>query len=205
MRERYTLGSTVRLYLDLISSGSGVVSQTPAIGIQRKSNGQWLGSDGEWYTTPPSLVMQQLDATFFPGRYYFDFDQALDEAAGSEPEYLVKMSATTPATLVYRDLVFGKMPGTAALELCAIQGTIASAQGAPICNALVRATVQPIYRDALGRTVQVDTEIKTYSDTNGDFELALVRGAVVRLEIDAVGYDRKFEVPDQASAIFTEL
>lgn len=206
MADRYSLGSTARIYLDIVSSGAGVISQTPSAYIQRASDSRWLGLDGEWYASPVEHPMTQLQATFQPGRYYVDFDQSQDASSGAAPRYIVKLENTgTPPALEYKDLVFGKEPMAKALELCSVQGTIASAQGEAVHNALIRATVQPIYRDALGRTVQVDEVVKAYSDTNGDFDIPLVRGTTVKLEIDAVGYDRKFLVPDQATAIFTEL
>jgi len=202
---RHSRGDTVRLYLDIISAGAGVISQSPTIAIQRLSDGKWFqASDGTWQSTIVENDMTQTDVTNLPGRYHFDFDQSLDTAEGSV-WYIAKKSNIGVATLEYEDLVFGPLAAATGPELCSVQGTILSGQGEPVLNALVRATLIPVLKDALGRAYQADRVLSTYTDENGDFDIPLVREGTYRLEIDAVGYDRKITVPNQASALFTDL
>lgn len=206
MSSRHSRGATVRLTLDLISAGAGVIGQAPTIAIQRLADSKWFQeSDGTWQATIVENAMTPTDAVNLPGRYHLDFDQSLDVLAGST-EYTVKKTNTgAPLAQEYEDLVFGPLAGAAALELCSVQGSIATAQGVPLENILVRATLQPVFNDALGRTVQSDRVVATYSNELGDFDLSLVRGGIFRLEIPEVGYDRKVTIPNQASVIFTEL
>ena len=144
-------------------------------------------------------------AANLPGRYYFDFDQSLDEETAST-EYIVrKTNEGANARTEYEDLSFGPLAGAAELELCSVQGTVASAQGEPVRNVLVRATLVPTFKDGLGRVAVSEKVLATYTDGNGDFDLPLVRGGIFRLEIVAVGYDRKVTIPDQASVLFTDL
>jgi hypothetical protein len=90
-------------------------------------------------------------------------------------------------------------------DLCAITGTLFTATGRRAPNSLVRATVIPVASDALGRGYQNVEVVHVYSDSQGEFELSLVRELNVRLEIPDIGYDRKVCVPDQASVLYTDL
>lgn len=206
MTSRHSLGATVRLYLDLISAGAGVISQSPTIAIQRRTDGQWFQvSDGSWQPTIVENPMSQTDSTNLPGRYHFDFDQTLDLLSGSN-EYIVKKSnAGVPVSLEYEDLAFGALASAASLELCSVQGSISTGQGQPAANELVRATLVPILSDRQGRIVQSDRVLATYTNDLGDFDLPLARGGKFRLEIAGVGYDKKITVPDQPSVLFTDL
>ena len=206
MQSRHSLGTTVRLYLDIIDAGAGVIAQIPTIAIQRIADGNWFQvSDGLWVSTKVENVMTETSSANLPGRYHFDFNQSLDLFEAST-KYIVKKS-TASGTLAteYEDLVFGPLAAAAAFGLCSIQGTIADGQGNPVNNALVQATIVPVFCDDLGRTVQSDRVISTYTNELGDFDLPIVTGATARLEIPSTGYDRKILVPDQASVLFTDL
>lgn len=206
MQNRYSRGATVRLFLDIVAAGAGVIGQAPSAAIQRKADGMWFQvSDGTWVPTPVNNPMTQTDSVNLPGRYHFDFDQSLDLLSAST-EYLVKkFTATGTLALDYEDLIFGPMAGVIPLGMCSVQGTIADIQGGPAKNSLVRATLIPVFKDSLGRGVQSDLVASTYTNENGDFDLPLVRGATCRLEVVAIGYDRKIVVPDQASVLFSDL
>lgn len=203
---RYSLGDTVRLYLDIFDSNAGVISQSPKCAIQRISDGKWLqSSDGSWQTSIVENDMTQLDSVKLPGRYYFDFDQELDTETGSTA-YIARLTNTAPYLRIeYQDLEFGPLAAAAAINLCSVQGVIYTAQGEPQPNVLVRATLVPVFSDAVGRAIVADAVVGTHTNELGEFDLQLVRGGVFRLEISAVGYDRKITVPDQASVLFTDL
>lgn len=206
MSSRHSRGATVRLYLDIVAAGAGVISQTPTIAIRRVADNRWFqASDGTWQSTIVQNDMTQLDSVNLPGRYYFDFDQTLDDEDESS-EYIVRKTNTgANARTEYEDLVFGPLPAAAAPELCSVQGSVFTAQGEPVRNVLVQATLVPTFLDAQGRTVQSDRVITAYTNDQGDFDLPLVRGGIFRLQVSAVGYDRKVTVPDQASVSFTAL
>ena len=203
---RYTLGSTVRFSLDIVSSGAGVGGQSPIVAILRRSNSQWFDvSDGSWNATIVENAMTETDVTNLPGRYHFDFDQSLDELEGSNEYVVKKQNAAGTLALEYEDAVFGPLAATTNPVLCSVQGTIYNGQGEPLENALVRAALQPVFTDGNSRGYQADKFSATYTNVLGDFDLPLLRGGIYRLEIDTVGYDRKVTIPDQASALFTSL
>lgn len=196
----------MRLYMDLIAAGVGVLSQAPTMAIQRNLDGLWFqASDGTWQPTKVENPTAQLHTTDFPGRYYMDFNQELDLLEGSS-EYIVKKSNSgVPVALEYEDLAFGPLAGAAALELCSVQGSIYNGQGQPAANEQVRATLIPIFRDRHARTIRSDHALVTYTNELGDFDLPLARGGTFRLEIVGVGYDKKVCIPDQSSVLFTDL
>ncbi len=206
MRSQYSFGATARLYLDIVTAGAGVISQTPTIAIRRVLDDAWFqASDGTWQTTVVQNDMTQLDSVNLPGRYYFDFDQALDDEPDSAAYIVLKTNLGASARLEYEDLIFGALAAATAPALCTVQGSIFTPQGAPVANVLVQATLMPTFLDAQGRTVQSERVISTYSNGQGDFDLPLVRGGVFRLQISAVGYDRKVTIPDQDTVLFTTL
>src|SRR5579863_2407453 len=163
MRERFSIGSVARLYFDLIVSGAGQTNQVPMISIQRGHDGYWFNETTQSFGLPMvTNTMRPLDAANLPGRYYFDFDHATDLLVSRE--FVVKKAnAGPPPALAYDDLCFGKLPAARAPALCSIQGTLVSATGKPLANALVQATVIPVFADALGRGLQSDTPVRTYS------------------------------------------
>jgi hypothetical protein len=206
MNERFTLASTARLHLDVVDAGVGIISQTPTAAVKRLADGRWFqASDGTWQTTIVENDMAQSDSVNLPGRYHFDFDQSKDAIAGSV-SYIAKLSnGGASPRLEYRDLVFGPMPAVASMALCSVQGTIISNQGEPVVNIPVKATLVPVFLGGYGRAVDNGRIAVTYTNELGSFDLPLVRGGIFRLEIDAVGYDRKVTIPNQSSVLFTDL
>lgn len=205
MQSRHSRGATVRLTLDIIAAGAGVISQSPTIAIQRQVDGMWLqASDGTWVMTKVENPMTQTDSTNLPGRYHFDFDQTLDELEASTRYTVKKTNASGTVALEYEDLVFEPVAAVVAPDLCSVQGAVYTGHGEALPNSLVRATLVPVFKDGQGRGVQADTVLKTYTNSQGDFDLPLVRGGTFRLEIPAIGFDKKILVPDQASVLFTD-
>ena len=206
MLSRHSRGATVRLFLDIINAGAGVIGQSPTVAIQRRSDGKWFDvDDGLWHAAIVENAMQQTDSANLPGRYHFDFDQSLDLLEGSVEYAVKKTNAGTPLALEYEDLVFGPLAGSLAPGLCSVQGTVYKVTGDPAPNVLVRATLEPVYTDDSGRAVEADRMVTTYTNDAGDFDLPLVIGAIFRLEINAVGYNRRVTIPDQSSVLFTDL
>lgn len=206
MLSRHSLGSIVRLYLDIIAAGAGVISQLPTFAVQRTSDGKWFqASDDTWQTTIVENVATQTSSANLPGRYHFDFDQSKDEIAASSTYIVKKINTAGTLALEYEDLKFGILAGVVSPTLCSVQGTVFDAQGVPKQNVLIRATLEPTFTTTLGRTVEADRVVATYTNELGDFDMPLVRGAIFRFEIEAVGFNRKVTIPDQASVLFTDL
>jgi hypothetical protein len=206
MRSRFSRGDTARLYLDIIVSGAGQIGEVPLVAIRRLVDGWWFqDSDDTWQSTRVANTMTETDSTNLPGRYHYDFNQSLDPINASSTYIAMKWNVTSPAVLEYEDLVFGTLAGAANLELCSVQGTVVSGNGYAVADSLVRATLIPIFKDALGRVAVADRVLATHTDVNGDFDLPLIQGGTFRLEIPAVGYDRKVLIPAQSSVLFTAL
>jgi len=206
MSERFPLGSVARLYLDIIDVDLGVVSQSPTLALRRVADNKWFqASDSTWQTNIVENAMTQTDVTNLPGRYHFDFDQTKDALARSTVYTIKLVNGGEDSRLEYRDLCFGPMAATVVMTLCSVQGTVSSAQGEPVGNAAVKASLLPVYNGGSGRAVESIRTLICYTQPDGSFDLPLVRGGVFRLEIDSVGYDRKITVPNQASVLFTDL
>jgi hypothetical protein len=206
MQSRHSRGSIARLFLDIVAAGAGVIGQAPFTAIQRKADGLWFqASDGTWVPTPVNNPMTQTDSVNMPGRYHFDFNQTLDLLSSSTEYSAKKFTSSGTLALDYEDLVFGPLAGVIPFGMCSIQGAIADIQGGPARNSVVRATIIPVFTDSLGRGVQYDMVAVAHTNDSGDFDLPLVRGAICRLEIVDIGYDRKITVPDQASVLFSVL
>jgi hypothetical protein len=207
MSERFPRGSIARIFFDIVSSGVGLSGQNPTLAIRRE-DGRWFqASDGTWVSSIVNNPMLEKDTVNEPGRYYFDFDQSKDAAAEGNPEYTAKLANAGAATrLEYQRLFFGPIPSVNSPGLCSIMGTLFTMQGDPVENAVIRATLIPVYSTGQGLAIQNTVVIMTHSDGLGDFDLPVVRGATIRLEIPDVGYDRKVTVPTGVSSVlFTEL
>lgn len=206
MIERFPLGATARFFNDIIAAGVGVAAQEPTIAIRRQSDGKWFQlSDASWQTTVVEHLMAPTDVTNLPGRYHFDFDQALDTMVASTMYVVTLKNLGSYARLEYRDVGFGPMAAVENMTLCSVQGSIVSVQGDPIVNVPIRATLVPVFLGGLGRAVENGRIAVAYTDYAGNFDLPLVRGGIFRLEIGTVGYDRKVTIPDLASVLFTDL
>jgi len=205
MPNHYSRGDTVRLFLDIVNAGVGVTAQSPTLALQRVADGKWLqASDSTWQETIVDNPMTETDPANLPGRYHFDFDHTLDDLAGTK--YTVKkVNLGGNARLEYEDLIFGPVASTVAPNICAITGTIYTPDGKPARAEQIRATLVPIFKDGYGRGIQSDRVILAMTDDHGDFSIPLVQGAVFRLEIPAIGYDRKITVPAAPTALFTDL
>lgn len=204
MSVSYSLGSVARFYFSVIAGGAGQAGLSPTTAIQRVADGSWFQAiDNSWVPTIVENPMVQVDVANFPGLYAFDFDQSLDTLQGSQ-RYLVKQSEGTTPVLSYEEKVFGPIGSTTDPALCSVTGTVYDGMGEPKENVLVRAILEPVFKDNLGRAYS-DRTVATYTNALGDFDLPLVRNATFRLEIADVGYDRKVVIPDQASVVFTDL
>lgn len=206
MLNRYSRGSTARFYFDIVAAGVGITGLSPRIALERKSDGSFFqASDDTWQPTLVENAMTETNSVRLPGRYHFDFDQSLDELTGSTEYTVKKVSDAGTLALEYETAIFEPLAATASPGLCSVQGTLLTGQGEPLVAELVRATLVPIYKDDVGRGYQSDTVYMTFTDQNGDFQLPLVQGGVFRLEIQAIGFDRRLTIPAQATALFTDI
>lgn len=203
MIERFSRGQIATIKLDLVTAGAGTTGASPTVAIQRK-DGKWFqASDHTWQTSEISNAMTETSQASLPGRYHFNFDQTKDDAVNST-DYVVKLKNST-TYLEYQDISFAPLSAAVAPNLCSIQGTVVGMDGVAVRNALVRATLIPVALDPQNRGIESTRVLSTYTNASGDFQLPLVRTTTVRLEIEAIGYDRKLTVPDQASADFVVL
>lgn len=201
MVERFSRGSTARLYLDIGDTG-----ESPTAAVRRESDLKWFdASDSSWQTTPVENPMTEVSVAHLPGRYSFDFDQTEDDLVGSAT-YTVRLTNPAPLDWVeFRDISFEALASAASPSLCAITGTLFTAAGQPLAGALVTATLLPVMTDGAGRGYENEALIRAWSREDGSFQLSVVRGAAILLEIAKIGYARKVNVPDAASVLFNAL
>jgi len=201
--QRFSRGSTARLYLDIVVAGVGQTNEAPTVSIERLSDNTWF--DGTAFV--PTIVenaVTESDPANLPGVYFFDFNHVLDLTVSSE--FLVRFKNAVPnAVLEHSHLIFGRLTDTVDAELCSVTGTIFTANGKRAQNVLVRATVIPVKTDNLGRGYQNVEVIQAYTDQLGQFEMPLVRLLNVRFEIPDIGLDKKVWIPDLPSVLFTAL
>ena len=205
-RIRASLGGLTTLYVDIVVAGAGVSGESPQIAIRRVADGSWFdASDDSWAGALVLNAMTEVSSANLPGLYSFSFPQASDDVAGSR-DYILRFSNTGANPLAaYKLLEFGPISIATELDLCSVEGVISDPQGKLLANRMVRATLVPVYTDGQGRAVSSDNVVHTYTDGSGEFQLPLVRGATFRLEIDAVGYDRKVVIPDLSEVLFSDL
>lgn len=102
------LGTTEKLIFTITSAGAGVTGQTPSVVIQKQSNGYFFNGAG--YTpTYVALNMTEENSTNFPGRYFYSFNQALDNNIinASETYSIRYVNTGTYALVVDEELHFG--------------------------------------------------------------------------------------------------
>lgn len=203
---RHPIGENVRLVLTVVTAGAGVTGLTPVAGIRRQSDGFWFNAAIAAPTDPftsahATNAMAALDATNLPGMYFFDFPQARDTKVISD--YEVRMQSTA-GTLAIDDLVLRMGPLAAAqLAECTIFGTLKDGAGNPIPNSLVRATPIPVSVPAAGQGIAMTPPVIVTTNEIGFFQMSLVQGINIRLEIQDIGYDNQVLVPSVTSTPFS--
>ena len=88
------LGITDKLIFTITAGGQGIAAQSPVVIIQKQSNDYYFNGAG--YTpTYVELTMSEVDATNFPGKYSYDFNQGLDTAITNGTEtYAIRYKNT---------------------------------------------------------------------------------------------------------------
>ncbi|MCK5615447.1 hypothetical protein KAR91_77000, partial [Candidatus Pacearchaeota archaeon] len=101
------LGTTDKLIFTITAGGQGIASQTPVVVIQKQSNDYYFNGAG--YTpTYTEVNMAEVDSANFPGKYAYDFNQALDTTITSSTEtYSIRYKNTgTYALTVDEEITF---------------------------------------------------------------------------------------------------
>jgi len=90
--------------------------------------------------------------------------------------------------------------------VCVIEGIVVDLQGVRIPDAKVTAKLVKFPHLPEGTVVGVTTEpVETLSGTDGRFSLAVLQGALVLLEVPAIGYSRNIYVPQKNYEFLTDL
>jgi hypothetical protein len=204
---RHPVGELIRLQTALIVAGAGVPGASLAAIIKRLGDGKFfngsISAPADPFQTAVYLnSMSQLDAVNLPGVYKFDFPQARDPLGLQD--YAVRMLCVSP--MFTEDLILrtGPQIATLAPTLRNVFGTLFDGSGQCLINQVVRANVIPVSTPSAG--VGIGEFLAAVStDATGFFQLPLIRGVRVRLEIPAIGYDKRVLVPAASSADFTTL
>lgn len=89
--------------------------------------------------------------------------------------------------------------------LCVIEGIVMNLQGARVPDVEVHANIQlhPEKIDALSN-ITLD-KVRVLTSVDGRFSIALLQGAIVKLECDRIGLSRMIKVPEQAYAFINDI
>jgi uncharacterized GH25 family protein len=95
------------------------------------------------------------------------------------------------------------------IVVCTISGKLVRADGTPIANQHVVATICSTMDDQGGQVacgVGVSSEqLEAFTDCNGNFAIDLLQNAVFMFEIPAINLRKKIKIPAQTTANFTTL
>lgn len=104
------------------------------------------------------------------------------------------------------------------MSVCAISGTIMTLDGQPASGQQVLFSVRSTLDDQGGQLASYtapDTSVLSvgitsdsvtvFTDTNGGFEVDLLRGARVLMEIPGINLRKEIQVPDASEADFADL
>lgn len=98
-----------------------------------------------------------------------------------------------------------KQAVSASGPLCVIEGMVITLQGARIADAEVVATIQvPPEKMSPMANISLDS-ISTLSGADGRFSLALLQGAIVKLECPRIGLSRMIKVPECGFAFINDI
>jgi hypothetical protein len=95
------------------------------------------------------------------------------------------------------------------VAICTITGTITRLDGSVVVSQQVMATIKSTQDDQGGQLADgvgvVSDAIEAFTDENGEFEIDLVQGAHVILEIPTINLRKEIVVPNESSADFADL
>lgn len=95
------------------------------------------------------------------------------------------------------------------MAICTVTGTLCRLDETPLVHQQVTARIVSTEQDQGGQVVSalgVSSEpIEAFTDEDGDFEIDLVRGATVVLEIPAINLRKTILIPDEVEVDFITL
>lgn len=98
-----------------------------------------------------------------------------------------------------------RQPMTYTGEICVLEGIVTNLQGVRIADAEVSATLVK-YPQEIHQSPQITLEpVTTLTGSDGRFSLALLQGALVKIEIPIVGFCRNITVPEKPCEFLTDL
>lgn len=98
-----------------------------------------------------------------------------------------------------------RQPMTYTGGICVLEGIVTNLQGARIADAEVTATLVK-YPQEVHKAPQITLEpITVLTASDGRFSLALLQGALVKIDIPAVGFCRNVTVPNKACEFLTDI
>jgi hypothetical protein len=98
-----------------------------------------------------------------------------------------------------------RQPVASTGKLCVIEGIVSNLQGVRMVDAEVKATLVKFPHSPETANYITLEPITTLTGPDGRFSLALLQGAIVQLDISALGYSHNIQVPEKAFALITDL
>jgi hypothetical protein len=94
-------------------------------------------------------------------------------------------------------------------DTCVVSGEILNLDGTPNTDVHIKAWVDSTCMDQGGQLVGdvgvTSKQIDAFTEDDGTFSITLIRGAKVRIEIEAISLRKDILVPDAATALFSDL
>ncbi len=95
------------------------------------------------------------------------------------------------------------------MTICTVTGFICKADGTPLANQQVIATIKSTQQDQGGQVVSTagvtSDPIEAFTEDDGNFGIALIQGATVLLEIPTINLRKEILVPVAVTVDFTTL
>lgn len=89
--------------------------------------------------------------------------------------------------------------------VCVLEGVIINLHGARVPDAVITATLVSFPHESSGNSNVTLDPVETLSGPDGRFSLPILQGALVHLEIPAIGYSKNLTVPAKSFEFVTDL
>lgn len=157
------------------------------------------------FTTIASITHDLGDTAVYDsatGRFYYE------DATGIADTHYYRIRAIDSATN-QSAWTSAKQAGPPSPPVCTLFGTVVDADGSPNTNVVIRVTITSAKATKDGQLVGnlgvTSNQIEAFTDDAGFFEVTILQGACVNLEIPSIELEQEVTVPAQASVDFQEL
>ena len=164
----------------------------------------WRSDNAVTYTQVVEITHDLNEPTVYDtgtGRFYYD-----DATGTTDHWYKVR---AVDAAANESGFTVPRQPGPPTPEVCIVHGTVLGADGTPKTDAQVQVYVRNEESTKAGQFVNsygiTASPVEVHTNDAGFWEVGIVRGANVRINIPDVNLDTEISIPDQVSADISTL